>query len=152
MSVRVDADALLCALVLAPRTFARNRFFSLYTQVAAKHARSRAAEMRSMVRHLSGHKGVRAIVREVGPGEGGSFVLRYGVPGIRMERTAVLDSLELSLLRFALGRATANCAQHCSQRELEVTDDDRAAVLRAVSKLDDRFGHLPEYRLGPGSD
>jgi hypothetical protein len=29
---KIDRDALLCALVLAPTTFARNRFFALYTE------------------------------------------------------------------------------------------------------------------------
>jgi hypothetical protein len=150
MSITVDADALLCALVLAPRTFARNRFFSLFTQSAAKHARARAAELRTIVRHLSGHKGVRALVRDVGPGDDGFIVLRYSVPGIRMERTAVLDALELSLLRFALWRASSGRAQHGA--ELAVTDDDRAIVQRAVSKLDDGLGHHREYGLQPGSD
>jgi hypothetical protein len=134
MTVHVDSDALLCALVLAPRTFARNRFFSLYTQAAAKHARSRAAELRTIVRHLAGHKGVRATVREVGPGDGGFVVLRYGVPGIRLERTAILAALELSLVRFALWRM----AQGGTPSQLGVTTDDRAIVERAISKLDQR--------------
>jgi hypothetical protein len=134
MSIKVDADALLCALVLAPRTFARNRFFSLYTQSAAKHARARAAELRTIVR----------------PGDDGFIVLRYGVPGIRMERTAVLDALELPLLRFALWRASSGRAHHGA--ELAVTDDDRDIVQRAVSKLDDGLGHHREYGLQPGSD
>jgi hypothetical protein len=135
MTVEVDSDALLCALVLAPRTFARNRFFSLYTQAAAKHARSRAAELRTIVRHLAGHKGVRAKVREVGPGDRGFIVLRYAVTGIRLERTAVLDALELSLVRFALGRATRGK----SPSLLGATGDDRDLVERAISKLDERL-------------
>jgi hypothetical protein len=143
MSPRVDADALLCALVLAPRTFARNRFFSLYTQATAKHARSRAAELRTIVRQLGGYKGIRASVRGLARGEGGFFVLRYAVPGIRLERTAVLDELELSLLRFALSRAAPGGAPG----ELGVTEDDRATVDRALSKLDE---HLRPYGEGHG--
>jgi hypothetical protein len=145
MKIEVDAEALLCALVLAPRTFARNRFFSLYTQSPAKHARSRAAELRAVVRHLAGHRGIRAKVRDVRPADGGFVVLRYGVPGIRLERTAILDALEVSLLRFALSRAVANGAP----RELAVTDEDRANVQRALSKLDDQLGLSQKRALLP---
>jgi hypothetical protein len=135
MTVHVDADALLCALVLAPRTFSRNRFFSLFTQAEAKHARARAAELRAIVRHLSGHRGVRATVREVGADNGGFMRLRYDVPGIRLERTAILDALELALVRFALWRIAGDPAPG----RLGVTKDDRSLVQRAISKLDVRL-------------
>jgi hypothetical protein len=148
MTVPVDADALLCALVLAPRTFSRNRFFSMYTQAAAKRARSRAAEIRAIVRHLSGHRGVRAAVREVAPTDGGFTVLRYGVPGIRLERTALLDGLELSLVRFALWRTSGDRAPG----ELSITENDRTAVERAIAKLDERLRPYTDRRAEPRSD
>ena len=51
-AAKIDPDALLCALVLAPRTFPRNRFFSLYEDAVARRVRRRAARVRGIIRQL----------------------------------------------------------------------------------------------------
>ncbi len=102
-SADVDGEALLCALVLAPLTFARNRFFALFTEPWARRIRSRAAQLRTIVRHFAGQQ-ARVQVRDMVFRDEGSVVLRYGVPHLALERTAMLDSLEIAVIRFALSR------------------------------------------------
>jgi len=151
----VDVDALLCALVLAPRTFARNRFFSLYLWSPAKRVRSRAAELRAIVRHLAGRGRVRADLVGLEPQHGCAVVLRYRLAHLSLERTAVLDALELGLVRFALDRVMGTRAHEGGQRQLAadlmVTDRDRALVERAVSKLGQRLD-LGLHPVDPAPD
>ena len=77
----VDRGALLCALVLAPTTFARNRFYSLFTEPSARRTRSRAAQLRTIVRHFA-HDNPRAeLARASGPrGRHISFAVRDTPP------------------------------------------------------------------------
>ena len=139
MTTRVDVDrgALLCALVLAPTTFARNRFFALFTESSAKKTRSRAAQLRTIVRQLS-QEDPRADLLELGPREEGTFVLRYGIHPLRLERTAVLERLELGLIRFAVARRMRAGAEPLPP-PLQVTSEDRAAVYASVAKLGDKL-------------
>ncbi|KYF93391.1 hypothetical protein BE20_09455 [Sorangium cellulosum] len=53
----IDLEALFVALVLAPSTFSRNRFYSLYADPEARRVRRRAALLRSIVRQLVGGAG-----------------------------------------------------------------------------------------------
>ena len=133
----VDRGALLSALVLAPTTFARNRFFSLFTESSAKRTRSRAAQLRTIVRQLS-HDPLRADFLELAPGEGGTFVLRYGIHRLRLERTAVLERLELGLIRFAVARRMRPGADPLAL-PLQVTSEDRAIVYASIAKLGDKL-------------
>jgi len=48
----VSPEGLLCALVLAPDTFARNRFFGLFEQPECKWLCCRAARIRGIIRQL----------------------------------------------------------------------------------------------------
>jgi hypothetical protein len=139
MSARGDIDraALLCALVLAPATFARNRFFSLFTESYARRTRARAAQLRTIVRHLA-HDNPRAELRELTRLEDGSFLLRYGIKRLRLERTSVLERLELSLVRFAISRRTRPGAEPLPAT-LEVTSEDRGLVFGAIAKLGDKL-------------
>lgn len=103
----IDLDGLLSALVLAPRTFARNRFFWLFTQPGPRRARSRATQLRTVVRHLAGREGARGeVVREVKT-DAERIVLSYRVPELGLLRTVTLDPLEASIVRFALHQAGA---------------------------------------------
>ena len=86
----VDREALLCALVLAPFTFARNRFFALFTETWARRTRSRAAMLRTIVRHFSAQQS-RAEVRDMAARAEGGVVLRYSVRHLGLERTAMLE-------------------------------------------------------------
>jgi hypothetical protein len=136
-SADVDRGALLSALVLAPTTFARNRFFSLFNEPSAKRTRSRAAQLRTIVRQLS-HDTLRAEFLELAPGEGGSLVLRYGIHRLRLERTAVLERLELALIRFAVARRIRTGTEPLAP-PLQVTSEDRALVYASIAKLGDKL-------------
>ena len=48
-----DPNALLCALILAPGTYSRNRFFDMFEASAARAVRRRALRVRSMVIQLT---------------------------------------------------------------------------------------------------
>jgi hypothetical protein len=69
-SVQVDDDALLCALVLAPTSFSRNRFFGLFEQPERKKLRRRAARIRGIIRQLvhpeRGRSEILTFVEDVG--------------------------------------------------------------------------------------
>jgi hypothetical protein len=132
----IDRDALLAALVLAPATFARNRFFALFNEPWAAKARARAGQLRVMVRHLTNDDGVGpATVLELVESGSGRTTLRYEVPAMHLLRTALLEPLELALLRFALmRRAQAGTAVPLA-KSLQMIDDDRALVEGALAKL-----------------
>jgi hypothetical protein len=130
----VDRDALLCALVLAPVTFSRNRFFSLFSLPWAHRTRSRATQLRTMVRHLAAADRWRAEVRDLRLASDGGVVLRYGVPGLSLERTAMLDPLEIAVIRFALSRRPRPTPD-TGDGAMLVTADDRRRVEAALAKL-----------------
>lgn len=135
MSARADLDrgALLCALVLAPNTFARNRFFALFTEPSARKTRARAAQLRTIIRHLS-HDTPGSCLHELAIMETGQTLLRYGVPRLKLERTSVLEKLEVSLVRFAISRRERRDREPLAQ-ELQLAEDDRDGVVGALSKL-----------------
>jgi hypothetical protein len=138
---KVDRDALLCALVLAPTTFARNRFFVLYTELWARRTRSRAAQLRTIVRHLAAVT-PKAVLHEIVPVAEGGVVVRYAVPDLHFERTAMLQPLELSVVRFALARRPRP-APEVEDPAMSVTDDDRRNVELALAKLGQKLGLAP---------
>jgi hypothetical protein len=121
----VHPDALLCALVLAPNTFARNRFFGLYEDPALRRVRRRAYHVRGVLRQLLGQGKDRALL--IGRAELGDarVLLRYRIESVKLERTTALSALESSVLNYALHRA--------GQGELE--DEDRARVENALRTL-----------------
>jgi hypothetical protein len=139
MSARGDVDrgALLCALVLASATFARNRFFSLFTESSARRTRARAAQLRTIVRHLA-HDSPRADLGELTPLEDGTFLLRYGIRRLRLQRTSMLERLELALVRFAISRRTRPGAEPL-RPELQVSTEDRGLVFGAIAKLGEKL-------------
>jgi hypothetical protein len=136
----VDRGALLCALVLAPTTFARNRFFAMFTESSAKRTRSRAAQLRTVVRHLS-HVNPRAELVELSPQGDGASRLRYRIESLSLQRTALLERLELAVVRFALSRRTATTPSTAAPIAplLELTQEDRALVVTAIAKLGERL-------------
>jgi hypothetical protein len=136
-SADVDRSALLCALVLAPTTFARNRFFSFFTEASARRTRSRAAQLRTIVRQLA-HDNPRAELLELGPRAEGNFVLRYRIHRLSLERTSVLERLELGLIRFAVARRMRPGAEPLAL-PLQVTSEDRALVYTTIAKLGDKL-------------
>jgi hypothetical protein len=146
----VDLDGLLCALVLAPRTFARNRFYPLFTQPEPRRIRRRAAQLRTMVRHLAAREGAAGNLLELAPSDHGC-VVRYRVAPLKLERTMILDPLEIALARFALDRAALPGVLPV----MTLTEEDRARVEGALAKLGKRLdpsGHDPAAEArSPGS-
>jgi hypothetical protein len=134
---KVDKDALLCALVLAPTTFARNRFFALYTEPWARKTRSRAAQLRTVVRQLAALT-PKPELRELVPIGDGGAVVRYALPELHFERTATLEPLELAVVRFALARRPGTLPE--AGDSMRLTDDDRKRVERALAKLSQKIG------------
>ncbi len=100
---RPDAEALLAALVLAPDVYSRNRFFELYRDEGLGRVRARAAQLRGVVRHLSGGAKVDGLERREGPE--GSVRLRYGIATLNFRRSVNLSRFEAALVDVALARA-----------------------------------------------
>jgi hypothetical protein len=121
----VDPGALLCTPVLAPRTFSRNRFFSLFEQPAERRIRRRASRIRGIIRQLSGRGREHAVITGEQVLADGRVLIKYSVGDLALRRTSALSRLEAAALHFALHRAGLG----------PLTDDDRRLVEGALSKL-----------------
>ena len=121
----VDLDALLCALVLAPRTFARNRFFALHENPAVRRVRRRASRVRGIIRQLVGTGKAKGEVVGEQILEDGQVLLRYRVEDLAFARTTALSALEAAALRYALHRAGAG----------PLDDEHRHKVEDALARL-----------------
>lgn len=101
----IDCDALLCALVLAPSTYSRNRFFHLYQDQEVRQVRRRAARLRSLVRQCVKASVDPSVVKQAA----GDFEVQLKAPNLGYERRTSLCELELCLFRYlhakSLGRA-----------------------------------------------
>jgi hypothetical protein len=101
-----DEDALLVALVLAPATYSRNRFFDLYRDEARRRVHRRALTLRSIVRHLGDRSPARrAHVVALEGRSDGEVMLRYEIESLGLRRAALLTELELTIVRHALRHA-----------------------------------------------
>lgn len=139
MKTEVDLDALLAALILAPRTFARNRFFTLFQDPEAAKIRRRAARVRGILRQLAGTpKPAAEIVGERVMSDG-QVLLRYRVEDLGYTRTAALSSLEAATLRYALHRSGQAPLSH----------EERAIVEGALARLSDALGVAAELLASP---
>jgi hypothetical protein len=125
----IDREALLAALVLAPATYSRNRFFELYRDPEVYRVRRRASQIRSIVRHVT-----RVSPAELGelvrfaPSPGDRVELTYAVPALGLKRTALLDPIEVALVRYALARARGDW-------RAGEDDADRTQVEAALARL-----------------
>jgi hypothetical protein len=121
-AAHADKDALLCALVLAPAAFSRNRFFHLFEQPELGRVRRRATRVRGILRQLASGAEVTGEIELAD----GRRMLRFRLPALGLSRTAALSRLEAATLRFALARA-----------EKRTPDaGDRALVEDALKRLD----------------
>jgi hypothetical protein len=98
-----DAEGLVAALVLAPATYSRNRFFELYRVHTMRRARGRAAKLRGLLRHVLLQRGFE--LTEVRDHEDGSRTLRYALPLVNARVTVHLTSFEVAVLAVAVARA-----------------------------------------------
>jgi hypothetical protein len=137
----VDLDALLAALILAPRTFARNRFFSLFQNPDAARIRRRAARVRGILRQLAGTPRPAAEIVGERVMSDGQVLLRYRVEELNYTRTAALSSLEAATLRYALHRSGKASLSH----------EEQAAVESALSRLSETLGIGSELLDRPSS-
>lgn len=110
--VRPDPEALLVALVLAPATFSRNRFFEMFQEEDLRVARRRAQIIRSIIKDLTEpwpHPGEfpshpKPHIEEEVEREGHLY-LTYRVDEFDFRRSAVLSAVEAAAFRYALHRA-----------------------------------------------
>jgi hypothetical protein len=102
---QVDLDALLCALILAPNTFSRNKFFQLFEDERARRVRRRAARIRGIIRQLVGDGRSKAEIVGERVLCDGQVLLRYRVEDLDLYRSTALSELEAATLRYALWRA-----------------------------------------------
>ena len=121
-----DHDALLCALVLAPNAFSRNRFFELFEQPELRRLRRRASRVRGILRQLSSGAEVTGELELAD----GRRLVRYRVSELGLSRTAALSPLEAAALRFSLARL----------QKTPVDPGDRAIVETALARLTERTG------------
>jgi hypothetical protein len=121
-----DVDALLCALVLAPSTFSRNRFFSMFEQPELRRVRRRATRLRGILRHLTNGAEITGEIELTD----GRRMLRYNMPALGLSRTAALSRLESAMLRFALARSRGTKADQA----------DRLLVEDALRRLGEQTG------------
>jgi hypothetical protein len=122
----LDREALLAALVLAPATYSRNRFFEMYTDQEVRRVRRRATQLRSVITHLV-RPGISS--RREPASADGLVRLVYEVPNIGLRRTIALAPLELSLLRYATARFQEGSAA------LPPGDPDRLRIEDALARL-----------------
>jgi len=98
-------DGLLCALVVAPGVYARNRFFEFFEQPALRRVRRRARIVRGIIRQLVGSSGPRGQIVGEQIQTDGRVLIHYIVPELNFSRTTALSSLEAILVRYASARA-----------------------------------------------
>lgn len=127
-----DPDALLVALVVAPGTYSRNKFFSLFETPALKNARRKAQLVRSIVRDLTEpwpHRGefpVRPTPRVLEESQHeGKLHLTYVVDELGYKRRAILSAVEAAAMRYAL----------CLARNVDVESCDRETVETCLARL-----------------
>lgn len=124
----IDLDALLVALVVAPSTYSRNRFFDMYQEADVRRVRRRASQVRSVSRHVTSSP-------EITPAAEGRYRLTYEVASVGMRRTMLLDPLELSLIRLLAARREG--------RPLPQGDPDRSRIDAALRGLAGMAGGEP---------
>lgn len=120
-----DREALLCALILAPHAFSRNRHFWLFEDPERRRVRRRAGRVRGIARQLLGKGPQQAEIVGEQVLEDGQVLLRYHVPELGYARTAALSPLEAASLRFVLHRARGDA----------LSDEDRALVESSLHRL-----------------
>lgn len=122
---RVDPDALLCALVLVPNSFSRNRFFGLFEKEEMRRVRRRASRIRGIIRQLAGTGRGRGEITGERVLDDGRVLLRFHMDDLAFTRTTSLSRLEAAVLRYALHKAGLGA----------VSGDDRDLVEGALHRL-----------------
>ena len=125
MRAAVDREALVVGMTLVPGLVSRNRSFALFENPDVRRARVRAALLRGIVRQLTGTQGR---IEEFGVVAGsGAREVRYSLPGLRVQRRAVLTDVEYACVAYLAGRAGV--------ADLSADDEDRARIEAALRRL-----------------
>lgn len=132
-SPKIDPEALLCALILAPRTFPRNRYFSLYEDAVARKMRRRASRVRGIIRQLVANGREQAEITGEQVLADGRLLIRYRIEGLALHRTIALSQLEAAALHYALHRAGIGVLAAEDRRLVERTLERLGADLEAPS-------------------
>lgn len=125
----LSVDGLLCALVVAPQVYARNRFYELFEQPALRKARRRAKVVRGIIRQLVGFAGRRGQIVGEQVLADGRVLIRYIVPELNFSRTTALSSLEANLVRYVVARARHQTPDPIDRARIEVALGGLAAGL-----------------------
>lgn len=99
-----DLDGLLCALVLAPGTYSRNRFFRMFEDAGARKVRRRATHVRSVLRSLRDHGSPGDVLPPAPEStvDDGDVEITFVVASLGLRRTTHLSAIEVALIRYAL--------------------------------------------------
>jgi hypothetical protein len=125
MRAAVDREALVVGMTLVPSLVSRNRSFALFENPEVRRARVRAGLLRGIVRQLTGIQG-RVEAFDVVAATGAREV-RYSLPGLRVQRRAVLTDVEYACVAYLAGRAGV--------ADLSADDEDRARIDAALRRL-----------------
>ena len=121
----VEPDALVVGMTLVPGFLSRNRSFALFEDPMVRRAKRRAALLRGIVRQLAGAVGVVEGLEVVA--DTGARELRYRVPGLGVDRRAILTDVEYSCVAYLAGRARV--------AGLRAEPEDRARIDAALRRL-----------------
>ena len=124
-SPQCSIDGLLCALVIAPQVYARNRFFDLFEQPMLRRVRRRAGLLRGIVRQFSASQDRHAEIVGEQVLADGRVLLRYVIRGLNYTRTTALTGLEAAIVRYLIARA----------RKVPCSHDDFARIETALAGL-----------------
>lgn len=125
MTSALDAqkvEALTVAMVVAPGVWSRNRLFDFFSVPGVKHAKERASVLRGILRQLP-----RAERVAVEPTASGESLVRYRVPSVSLERSALLSRVELACVRVMVARAGG--------RSLDASAEDHARLDASLALL-----------------
>lgn len=121
----VEPDALLVGMTLVPGLLSRNRSFALFEDPMVRRAKRRASLLLGIVRQLAGAVGTVEGLEVVT--ETGACELRYRVPGLGVDRRALLSDVEYSCVAYLAGRARV--------AGLRAEPEDRARIDAALRRL-----------------
>lgn len=125
MKAHVDRESLAIAMAVLPGIYSRNRYFAFYGDPEVRRARTRAAVLRGVVRHLLGAQGeVDEVV--LARGDRGAE-LRYSISSLRLERKVTLSDLEAACVAYLASRAGVS--------SIRASDEDRAKIDGALKRL-----------------
>lgn len=101
----LDEEALVIAMTIAPSAYSRNRMFELFSQAGAKRARTRAAELRGIVRQLARAEDVSIEPR------GSKLHLSYTLPRLHFQRKVILSLVEAVAIHHLAERLSIACPE-----------------------------------------